>query len=129
VKRKSIITCFLLSTLLVGGCLTLFRWPSTTVPEVERKIDQALPVGSTRQDVEAWLIGQGIKFNFSDTPKSHSSILNALPDIDRYPTAISGIIRDTDYSFPVSGSIELYFLFGPDERLQKRVVRWIGTGP
>lgn len=114
--------------LLLGGCLTLTKSTTTTVPEVERKLDQALPVGSTRQEVEAWLTGQGIGSGFTDTPRSHSTTLAALPDIDRYPSVVYGIIRHTDHSLLVSGNIQLYFLFGPDGRLQKRLVQWIGTG-
>ena len=117
----------LVAALLVGGCLPLSQSKTTTVPRVERKIDEALPVGSTRENVEAWLTQQGIEYSFTDKLDDYTE-LKAMPDIDNYPTGIIAIVRDTDHSFFVTGSITLKFLFGPDGRLQKRVVRWIGTG-
>ena len=118
----------LVSTLLLGGCLALSKRVTTTVPEVERKVEKALPDGSTREEVEAWLTAQGIKFSFADSTDSPEMARIVMDDIDRYPTAIQAMIFDTNRSFLVTGNISLKFLFGPDGRLQKRVVRWIGTG-
>jgi hypothetical protein len=128
--RRSVVAIVLLvSALLLGGCF-LQSWLTTTnVPEVERKVDSALPVGSTRQEIEAWLAGEGIEFSFSNEPGSFSPLVARVPDAGSYPGVIAGIIRDTDRSFLVSGSIQLYFLLGPDGRLSRRVVRWVGTGP
>lgn len=127
-RRTITASAVLVLMLPLGGCLALYNRTTTTVPEVERKIDQDLPIGSSRQEVEAWLTKQGIEFSFTDSPTSRKEGLVAPEDIDLYPTAISGIIFDASHSFLVTCNITLHFLFGPDGRLQKCVVGQIGTG-
>jgi hypothetical protein len=97
---------------------------------MEQQLDQTLPVGSTRGEVEAWLKAKGIEPSYTDRPDAgYSSILDeAVPDVRVYRGVTTAIIRDTDRSLFVTGSIELYFLYGPDDRLAKRIVQWIGTG-
>jgi hypothetical protein len=114
--------------LLIGGCCFHSGMTTTTVPEVERRVDTALPAGSTRPQIEAWLTGQGIEHSFSDKPFLESPNDNRHPDAD-YSGSIAGIIRDTDRSLFVTGSIQIYFLLDADGRLKRRLVKWVGTGP
>lgn len=118
------------AALMAGGC-ALSGTTRTTVAQVERQLDQALPVGSTRSEVEAWLEGERIESSYKERPDAnYSSVVNeSVPDIGVYKGVTAAIIRDTDRSMFVSGSIQLYFLYGPDDRLAKRIVRWVGTGP
>jgi hypothetical protein len=116
--------------LAVGGC-ALCGTTRTTVAQVEHQLDQALPVGSARGEVEAWLKDKGIESRYTEHPDARfSSVLNeAVSDLGAYKGVTCALLRDTDRSFLVTGSIQLYFLFGPDDRLAKRIVKWIGTGP
>jgi hypothetical protein len=113
--------------LLIGGCCFHSGMTTTTVPEVERRVDTALPAGSTRPQIEAWLTGQGIEYSFSDKPLEAPAV-NGPPETD-YSSTIVGIIRDTDHSLFVTGSIQLYFLLDANGRLKRRLVKWVGTGP
>jgi hypothetical protein len=110
------------------ACVSSRSTQTTTVEEVEQKVDHALPLGSTRQEIEAWLLSQGIEKCCSDHP-GDSSEIRRLPDADKYRSVIHGLIQDTDRSFWVTGSIQVYFLLDSDERLAKRLVKWVGTGP
>lgn len=125
-------TLILLGVVLVGGGCVLSRSTTkTTVAQTEKQLDRDIPTGSTRADVEAWLKGKGIESSYTEGPDAHySSIINEeVPDTSAYKGVTAAIIRDTDQSFLVTGSIQIYFLYGPDGRLAKRIVRWIGTGP
>jgi hypothetical protein len=42
---------------------------------------------------------------------------------------VQGILRDTDRTLLVSGSILLQFVLDKDGKLKERCVNWIGTGP
>ena len=114
--------------LLIGCCCFHSGMTTTTVPEVERRVDTALPVGSTRSQIEAWLAGQGIEHRFSEMPFLEAPNVIGPPDTD-YSGVITGIIRHTDRSLFVTGSIQLYFLLDADGRLKRRLVKWVGTGP
>lgn len=99
-----------------------------TVSEVEREVDTAIPLGSSRRDIEAWLAGQGIEFSYSDQPASYSQIAKRDAEASSYQGIVVGIIRDTDRSLFVTGSIQLFFLLDAEGRLAWRVVEWVGTG-
>ena len=128
-KRRAVVPVLLVPSLLVGGCsLHSGLTATTTVPEVELMVSGAVPPGSTRQEIEAWLAGQGIDFHYSDRPRSESAV-SRLPDAGNYSGLIVGIIRDTDRSLFVTGSIQIYFLLDTDGRLSRWQVKRIGTGP
>jgi hypothetical protein len=110
------------------ACVSTRSTQTTTVEEIEQKVDDALPLGSTRQKIEGWLKSQGIEYSYSEQPGAFSEI-RRQPDADMYPGVINSVIRDTDRSFWVTGSIEVSFLLNSDERLAKRLVKWVGTGP
>jgi hypothetical protein len=125
-KRNAIVV-FLFPVLLFMGCALTSNTTTTTVADVQRKVDEALPLGSTRQEVETWLNNQGIEFNFSDQP--YFSIGESYPPEKSSSGYIHFIIRNTDRSFWVTGNIEVSFLFGKDNRLTMKLVKWIGIGP
>lgn len=121
----------LLCVALVGGCVLSRSTTRTTVAQTEKQLDRDIPAGSTRAEVEAWLKSKGIESSYTEGPDArYSSIINEeVPDTSAYKGVTAAIIRDTDRSLFVTGSIQIYFLYGPDDRLAKRIVRWIGTGP
>ncbi len=127
-KRPAVTTGLLTAALLLAGCVLHSRKTTTTVPDVEKKIDSALPVGSTRQEIEVWLSGENIEFGFTDKLGSSSALRERVPDLENYSGAVVAIIRKTDGDLLVSGNIQMYFLLDPDGRLRKRVVYWVGTG-
>src|SRR6266849_6245270 len=61
----------LLATAAVIGLLWHHNEKGWTERKVERMINAALPVGSSRLDVENWLTRQAIGFSYKDTPKQH----------------------------------------------------------
>ena len=128
-RRAAFATLSLVPVLLLGGYLATYGHTTTTVAEVERDVERGLPVGSSRHEIESWLAIHGIEFSFAEEPGSVSTVLAAVPDIGRYPSVVTAIVRDTDRSLWVTGSIQLYVLLGADDRLQKTIVRWVGTGP
>ena len=111
-----------------GGCLTVPGLTDTTLPEVERRIDRGVPLGSTRLEVEAWLDGRGIEHGFYDDPRRNSSLLAAVPGIDRYPTAVVAILRHANKSLLASESFQMFFLFDAEGRFRKRIVSSVLTG-
>ncbi len=128
-RRRIALAGVVASALLVGGCWVRLWLTTTTVPQIERRAEAALPVGSTRPQVEAWLAAQGFEFGFTDDPRAYSRVAEQVPDPSPYPTAIIGILRDTDGGIIVTGNIQVCFLFGPDDRLARRLVWWVGIGP
>jgi hypothetical protein len=102
---------------------------TVTVIEVEHRVDSALPLGSSRQEIEAWLTDQGFVCSYEVLPVIDTTLAKRVPDMDRYHGVITSIIRDTDRSFFVTGNILLYFLLDSQGKLARREVIWIGTGP
>jgi hypothetical protein len=100
-----------------------------TVKQVEKKVRNGVPLGSNRLEVEAWLKSQGIEYGYHDDPKSDSSVNDAGLEPDTLSGVIQGIIRDTDRSLMVEGSICLYFFLDKEGRTVKQGVKWVGTGP
>ena len=127
-KRPAVTIGLLAAVLLLAGCILHSRLTTTTIPKVEKEIDSALPVGSTRQEIEAWLTGENIEFGFTDKLSSYTALVERVPDVRNYSGAVVAIIRDTDRDLLVSGNIQMFFLLDPDGHLSKRVVYWVGTG-
>src|SRR5580692_8118686 len=124
-KRHVYVIVQLVSTLLIASCQLPNSYTATTVQDVKRQVDEALPIGATRQEIEAWLNSQGIDFSFSDQ-SDHDSIVKSYPPQKSSSGFICYLIRDTDRSFWVTGNIQVYFLLGTDSRLTEKVVKWIG---
>src|SRR5262245_19559949 len=131
--KPFIAATLVVTSVLFAGCTSLQSGLATytTVPDVERRIDSALPTGSTRQEIEAWLTGQGIEHSFSDLPylKMTTATGSCLSDLEnRSGGTIVGIIRNTDRSLFATGNIQLLFVLGKDGRLTERVVKSVRTG-
>ena len=127
--NRTVTAAFVVALSSLAGCTSLQSALTnhTTVSEVERRLDAALPIGSSRQEIEAWLTTQGIEHSYSDMPHAGSPVGNLAGDVHPLPTVV-GIIRNTDRSLFVTGNIQLYFVLGTDGRLTQRLVKWIGTG-
>src|SRR5262249_19403161 len=106
--ERRIAAVLLLTPTLLAGCTSLQSGLAncTTVPEVARRVDSAPPIGSTRQEIEAWLTGQGIEHSFTDHPRVHRGGGQWVRD-ENCSGIIGGIIRDTDRSLLVTGNIRV----------------------
>jgi hypothetical protein len=119
-------TALLFLSLSSAGCMSLQSGLAnhTTVPAVERRIDAALPIGSTRQEIEAWLTEQGIEYKYWDNVIV-GPLAGSCSEKDFVPI-IEVIIPDTDRPHLVDGNILISFVLGHDGRLTERSVKWIG---
>ncbi|HSQ58771.1 MAG TPA: hypothetical protein VLM40_23820 [Gemmata sp.] len=97
------------------------------MPEVERWVDAALPIGSSREQIETWLTEQGIEHSVSEIPVVECDGLHCR-DVGKC-LAVFGVIRNTDRSVLVNGSIQLTFFLEESGKLTERSVKWVGTGP
>ena len=130
-KRRRWGRVLLGAVLLMSGCALCNNLMNVTVPQVERKLDKELPLGSTRAEVENWLKAQHLgEGHYTKWPIEYygATITNEVPDVSVYSGEIVSIIRDTDKSLLVTGSIQLRFLFGHDDRLARRLVYMVYTG-
>jgi hypothetical protein len=116
------------STLLGLPCYGTPKNP-TTVKQVEDRISKDVPIGSSRVEVEMWLKSQGIEYSYTNNTRHTSSVERAGLDPDKLSGLVQAIIRDTDRSFMVEGSICLYFFLDKNGRTVKHMVTHVGTGP
>ena len=126
-RSQSAAICVALASF--AGCTALQSGLAnrTSVPEVERWVDAALPIGSSREQIETWLTEQGIEHSVSEIPVVECDGLHCR-DVGKC-LAVFGVIRNTDRSVLLTGSIQLYFILGTDDKLTSRSVDWVGTGP
>lgn len=115
-------------TLLGFACVRAPKNP-TSVKQVEGKVREGVPLGSSRGEMEKWLRSQGFEYGYHDEPRYDSSVRDAGLDPDTLSGIVQAIIRDTDRSLMVEGNICLYFFLGKDGRVVKHLVKWVGTGP
>jgi hypothetical protein len=129
--ERLIFVGLLLTPALLVGCVSLSSGVAnrTLVPEVERRVDSVLPVGSTRQEIEAWLAGNGIEHSYTERPLVHRGAGIHWGSDEDCSGIIVGVIRNTDHSLLVSGNIQVVFVLGRDGHLVRRTVDWVGTGP
>ena len=121
-------TLFLIGLAIVAsGCALCGT--TTTVEKVELQLDQSLPLGSTRVEVEAWLQAKRIEPYYFAHPDSFSVIRKAVTDVNAYSGGTLGTIRNTGRSLFITEDIRIFFLYGHDGLLAKKIVNWIGTGP
>jgi hypothetical protein len=138
-NRFNVMTGFLLVALatLGAGCVGTPK-NSTTVQEVEDKIRQRLPLGSSRADVMAWFKEQGIEsheggkpvpmFTHGDKPTYATYIERSGLDPSSIGGVVSGVITDTKRDFGVNWSIQILFFLNEDGRTIKHQVSMQGTG-
>lgn len=91
--------------------------PTLTTESVRKQIDQSLPVGSTRTEVESYLDSQSISHSYFDDPK--------FPNARRMEVAR---IIDISGSLFVTRTIQIGFHFDQSDRLIEFSVREFFTG-
>jgi hypothetical protein len=116
---------------LLVGCLMSYWVSGTTVADVEKQLQQEVPVGTTRSDAEKWLVGRSIVHSYGDWKDfDNDSVLveNGVRP-DKYSGYIGAIIRNTGPPrFLVTGNIRFFLLFDKEDRVAKHIVKWVGTG-
>jgi hypothetical protein len=101
-------------------------------PEVEKRIQNAVPPGSSRVQIEDWLDSQQIEHGYAQSRPFDDGLpyqmRTGLQEKD-YDGVVMVIIRDTSQSFFVRGDICIRFLIDHEQRCAKCFVYWVGTGP
>jgi hypothetical protein len=121
-------TIWILTAVITAALVGLWVWqrvkphnPVTqtlTVADVRKKLEQALPVGSSRTTVETYLDSQSIPHSYIDDSK--------FPNERRVELAL---IRSTSQSLLVRGDIQIRFRFDESGRLADYSVQEVFTGP
>ena len=121
-------TIWILTAVITAALVGLWVWqrlkPHNTVTQtltvvgVRKKLEQALPVGSSRTRVETYLDSQSIPHSYIDDSKS--------PNERRVELAL---IRSTSQSLLVRGDIQIRFRFDESGRLADYSVQEVFTGP
>lgn len=125
--RRSI--CVALILLIPVAFYVWYCYQTTTVPEVEKRLSQEVPIGTPRAKVESWLDSQNFKHHYSEDFRYNTVLEQNGVDPKDYVGFITAIIRDTDRDLFVTGSIQIYILFDRNDCVAKHIVRWVGTGP
>jgi hypothetical protein len=124
---------FLGTALMTAGCLLSSPTSTSriTVPQIEQQVDAALPIGSTRAEIEAWLVSQGFPASYESLQYPDAFVGSDLQEVrgDGYTGAFRVVINES-YKFFLKDArtIQVVFLLGPDDRLARRIVRSIATG-
>src|SRR5262245_294406 len=113
--------------MLVGCTLTSPFTTHTTVPEVQRKIDAALPVGSTRQEIESWLTIEGIESEYTNLPFLLSTVNGHEHWEGKYSGTVLGTLRTAEPSPRRPRNIRMYFVHDAEGHLSHRDVRWVNA--
>jgi hypothetical protein len=121
-------TFWILAAVVTAAAVSLWIWHwqkvnSTpthplTVEALRKKLDQSLPVGSSRAAVESYLDSQSIPHSYLDDSK--------FPSERRVEIAL---IRGTSQSLFVRGDIQIRFRFDPSGRLLDYSLQELFTGP
>jgi hypothetical protein len=126
-ERKFNVGCLVFLALLGGFILYRleFGWTSN---KVERMIKAALPPGSTRQEVEAWLGKQKIEYVYLKDVTGDRTNDKTMPQIAGLKhEELSGMIRatipDAHVHLILPGDMHIYFFFDLDGKLIKHLVR------
>jgi hypothetical protein len=125
---------FLLSILALGIWLEAFFFSPphpTSVPEVEKRVQTAIPLGSSRGQIEEWLDSQQIEHGYAQSggiDELPPQMQAGLQEKD-YDGAVMAIIRDTDRSLFIRGDICIRFLIDHEQRCFKCFVFRVVTGP
>lgn len=90
-------------------------------------IELEVPPGSTRQQIEEWLDGQGIEFQYIADVRSGEPLGSHGRDVSGFSGMIVGHVQDTGGLRFKAGKIRAYFLLGSDDRLAELNVIWTGT--
>jgi hypothetical protein len=121
-------TLWVLAAVISAAVVSLWLWHwqklhgtathPLTVEGVRKKLEQALPVGSSRAAVESYLDSESIPHSYLDDSK--------FPSERRVELAL---IRGTSQSLFVRGDIQIRFRFDQSGRLLDYSVQELFTGP
>ena len=126
-KKRILILGLLVFALVVS--LAWYQYRSTTVPEVQKRLIQEIPLGTPRTKVEEWLKVEGYEHRYSTDFRFNSQLEeNGIQSSD-YGGYLVALIRDTEQGIFVTGSIQFYVLFDHNDLVAKHIVCWVGTGP
>ncbi len=106
----------------------------STEQEIQRKLDDKLRKGATPSEVLAVLDQFNVDHsNYRTQPVVHGELAAALGKADRSVPVnvrhIGAIVRDVKKDFPISESIQIFFLFDERDLLVEYKFRRIATGP
>jgi hypothetical protein len=127
VKALLVASLLTVCPFLAGCALTSPSTAHTTVQEVQRKIDAALPPGSTRQEIESWLATQGIESEYTNLHFLLSPTNGHEPWECNYSGTVFGTLRNADRSILGSRNISMYFVLDAEGRLSHRDVWWVNA--
>lgn len=104
---------------------------TATVESVRQELTAKLPIGSSAEQVIAYLNTAGFdfdggKYTIADLSDNADS---AHMGADPATLQMNAIIRDVRYFFPVSYSISVKFTFDHAKKLRRTDVEEVGTGP
>jgi hypothetical protein len=121
-------TFWILAAVVTASAVGLWIWHGQevnstpahplTVETLRTRLDQSLPVGSSRALVESYLDSQSIPHSYLDDFK--------FPSEGRVEIAL---IRGTSQSLFVRGDIQIRFRFDPSGRLLDYSLQEFSTGP
>ena len=119
-RSQSAAICVALASF--AGCTVLQSGLAnrTSVPEVERWVDAALPIGSSREQIETWLTEQGIEHKFTTIPLVEDIGIHSREV--GHCRAVVAEMSNPARSFFVTRDIRVYFVLGEDCRLILRMV-------
>lgn len=128
--RRSAFLIFTLSC--VSACGMSEEEVDEKIEALRQAIAEQVPLGSSPEDVEAFIKQQGIEEYSTSGPYSGggSALKRERPDLVdlvRYDTGAA--IRDVYQGFWVSESIHLSFYYDKDRKLIWSIVRSVLTGP
>ena len=121
-------TVWILAAVITAALVGLWIWQrvklhniptlTLTVADVRKKLEQSLPVGSSRTAVENYLDSQSIPHSYLDDSK--------FPNERRVELAL---IRSTSQSLLIRTDIQIRFQFDESGRLLDYSVQEVFTGP
>jgi hypothetical protein len=130
-------TSAVLIIVLGSGCVGTPKNPTNT-SQLEKKVRDGVPIGSSRGEIEIWLDSQGIKHVFSDKPKPlpmggvrrvYGTVYDQSGlDPETIGGTVMGYIPDTKRELGVNWSTNIYFFLGNDGKLLRAKVSEVGTG-
>jgi hypothetical protein len=128
-KSKSPFARIVLLVILPAAFFIWYYWPSVTVPEVQEKLQQDLPIGTSRWKTEEWFKKNRIAYSYSKDFRNDSILEDNQIKPGMYSGIIRALVKNTDRDLIVSGSIQIYILFDRNDLVAMHIVRWMGMGP
>ncbi|WP_169975563.1 hypothetical protein [Tautonia rosea] len=108
------------------GCFSFVD--SMTEEQALRLIREAVPVGSTREDCEAWLNDQGLDWHYDENAGPDSRLKQRGWDTERLRRYYFAWIKGTGRGFLMECDMAIYFMIDPDGRVIGHVAAESCTG-